>query len=423
MPLVARVTCPHCWHRFPPEEVNWVSAHSDLVGDPLLGSDIQQRFLPTRFDADGLAIDVKGVACQQLACPNCHLIVPRAVVEMEPLFISILGAPAAGKSYFLAAMTWMLRSTLPKHFRLAFADADPQANLILNGYEEQLFLNAKPDELALLPKTQLQGDLYQSVRFGDRVVLYPRPFVFSLRPSNSHANVSRVERISRAVCLYDNAGEHFLPGDHYSPNQPGTDHLAVSRALLFLFDPTQHPQFRRACAGKSADPQMVSGARAHRQDQILHEAASRIRAQTKLPQHQKSARPLIVVVTKYDAWSCLTNQSELKTSWAIRKTSSGISALDIENVRRFSDELHRVLSKYAPEIVSAAEAFSSDVTYLPVSALGHRPMLDERSGLLGIRPSQIQPMWAEIPMVYAIHRTTRGLIPVTRTAQESAAPS
>jgi hypothetical protein len=138
-----------------------------LVGDPLLGSDAQQRFLPTRFDADGLAIDVKGVGCQQLACPRCHLIVPRAVVEMEPLFISILGAPAAGKSYFLAAMTWLLRSTLPKYFRLEFADADPQANLILNAYEEKLFLNAKPDQLAILPKTELQGDLYQSVRFHD----------------------------------------------------------------------------------------------------------------------------------------------------------------------------------------------------------------------------------------------------------------
>jgi hypothetical protein len=418
LPLAARVTCPHCWHRFPPEEINWVAGHSDLVGDPLLGPDSQQRFLPSRFDPDGLAIDVKGVACHQLACPRCHLIVPRAIVEMDPLFISILGAPAAGKSYFLAAMTWFLRSTLPKYFRLTFADADPQANMMLNAYEEKLFLSSQPNQLASLPKTQLEGDLYQSVRYGDRVVSYPRPFIFTLRPAENHTNASKAHKLSRALCLYDNAGEHFLPGEYYNPNRPGTDHLAVSRALLFLFDPTQHPNFRRACAGKSSDPQMNRVLQAHRQDQILLEAANRIRAQTKLAQHEKSTRPLIVVVTKYDAWSCLTHQPELKTSWAIRKTTSGLSALEIDKLQKFSDQIRRLLSQYAPEIVAAAEAFSSDVTYLPSSALGHRPMLDEPSGSLGIRPQDIQPMWAEIPMLYALYRASRGLIPIARSAVE-----
>jgi hypothetical protein len=422
LPLAARITCPHCWHRFPPEEIHWVAAHSDLVGDPLLGEESQQRFLPSRFDADGLAIDVKGVPCQQLACPRCHLTVPRAIVEMEPLFISILGAPSAGKSYFLAAMTWFLRATLPKYFRLTFADADPQANMLLNNYEEKLFLSSQPSQLARLPKTQLESDLYQSVRYGDRAVLYPRPFIFTLRPAENHANASKAIKLSRALCLYDNAGEQFLPGE-YKPNSPGTDHLAVSRALLFLFDPTQHPNFRRACAGKSSDPQMNRVLQAHRQDQILLEAANRIRAQTKLAQHEKSTRPLIVVVTKYDAWSCLTHQPELKTSWAIRKTASGIAALDIDNLQKFSSQIKRLLAQHAPEIVAAAEAFSSDVTYLPSSALGSRPMLDEPTGHLAIRPQDIQPMWAEIPALYALYRASRGLIPIARSAEESHARS
>ncbi len=34
---------------------------------------------------------------------------PAPMMEMEPLFLSILGAPASGKSYFLTAMTWQLR--------------------------------------------------------------------------------------------------------------------------------------------------------------------------------------------------------------------------------------------------------------------------------------------------------------------------
>ncbi len=35
--LLTQITCPHCWERFPPEQVLWVSEHIDLLGDPLLG--------------------------------------------------------------------------------------------------------------------------------------------------------------------------------------------------------------------------------------------------------------------------------------------------------------------------------------------------------------------------------------------------
>ncbi len=68
---------------------------------------------------------------RSLACPKCHLPIPRAMLEMESLFISILGAPASGKSYFLTAMTWQLRQILPLNFKIAFTDADPESNRAL----------------------------------------------------------------------------------------------------------------------------------------------------------------------------------------------------------------------------------------------------------------------------------------------------
>ena len=94
--LLARVTCPHCWESFPPEQVLWISEHVDLLGDPMLGPERQQRFLPSRFTAHGDAVDARGMTCRSLACPHCHLPVPRAMLEMEPLFLSILGSPASG---------------------------------------------------------------------------------------------------------------------------------------------------------------------------------------------------------------------------------------------------------------------------------------------------------------------------------------
>ena len=53
--LRLRVTCPHCWHVFAPQQALWISQHPDLIGDARLGADHQQRFLPTRFTVEGAA--------------------------------------------------------------------------------------------------------------------------------------------------------------------------------------------------------------------------------------------------------------------------------------------------------------------------------------------------------------------------------
>src|SRR5947207_89582 len=89
--LLTRVTCPHCWESFPPDQVLWISEHVELLGDSMLGPERQQRFLPSRFTVDGNAVDAQGMTCRSLACPHCHLPVPRAMLEIEPLFLSVLG--------------------------------------------------------------------------------------------------------------------------------------------------------------------------------------------------------------------------------------------------------------------------------------------------------------------------------------------
>src|ERR1700722_8882187 len=156
--ILARVTCPHCWEHFSPERVLWISEHADLLGDPRLGPEHQQRFLPTRFTLAGQAIDGKGFACHQLACPKCHLNLPSPLLEMEPLFLSIFGAPASGKSFFLAAMAWELRKILPLFYSIDFSDADPVLNRHLHDYEESLFASGQSKSLvplgSLIRKTE-----------------------------------------------------------------------------------------------------------------------------------------------------------------------------------------------------------------------------------------------------------------------------
>ncbi len=419
VPLQPRVTCSHCWNVFPPEETLWISAHPDLRNDQLLGADHQARFMPTRFTVDGLAIDTRGVTCKQVACPRCHLSLSRAALEMPSLFLSILGAPGSGKSYLLASMTWRLRSTLLKHFQLDLTMPEPEACQILIDYQEKLFQSTQEDQLVSLPKTEKQGDLYESVSIGGRELQCAKPFIFSVRPREGHPSYAFRQQISRAISLYDNAGEHFMPGGE-DTSSPVTQHLSLSKALLFLFDPTQHPKFRRACKGKTSDPQIEKQLFSHQQHTVLDEAARRIREQTGLGHQDKYARPLIVAVTKYDAWSSLTRGTTLSIDRLVRPISETMSSLDVSRLLRVSAKIREVLMEHADEIVAAAEGFSREVIYVPCSAIGRGPEVDRKSGKLGFRPAEIAPMWAEVPLLMALHRSVPGLIPAHQSAGEAA---
>src|SRR5262249_39608822 len=142
-----------------------------------------------------------------------------------------------------------------------------------------LFLN--PDETRLIPlgnlirKTELQGELYDTVAHGSQTVTYPRPYLFTMQPREGHPHADSAQ-LARMLCLYDNAGEHFLPGQD-TASSPVTRHLGRSRAILFVFDPTQDPRFRVACRGSGTGGATHQAGRLSRQETILNEAAARIR--------------------------------------------------------------------------------------------------------------------------------------------------
>jgi len=334
---------------------------------------------------------------------------------MRPLFISVLGAPACGKSYFLTTMTWELRNTLPSRFMLSFTDTDPGANEILNGYEDLLFQPEDASRFTAIQKTQLEGDLYDTVSYGEQTVSYPRPFLFTIRPRNSHPNRAAVHENSRVLCLYDNAGEHFQPGADTTAT-PVTRHMAQSRLLMYLFDPTQDPRFREECRGHVDDPQLDPSVRTGRQVSILSEAVDRIRKYRGLPQGARHGRPLIVVPTKYDTWKHLTDiDLEAEYLKVLRDGGrSGPAAIDLDRVETVSNAVREVILRLCPEVVNTAEDFSTPVVYLPVSALGRSPSRIDAAEELVIRPKDVKPQWVTIPILYALSRWGRGLVPRIR---------
>jgi hypothetical protein len=337
--------------------------------------------------------------------------------ETPPVFFSILGAPACGKSYFLTAMTWRLRSVLPKHFALGLSDADPVSNHRLHEYESMQFLNPDQERLVRIEKTETFGDLYDTVLYSDQVVNYPRPFTFSLAPLEAHPNFNSTAKVSRVLCLYDNAGESFLPGEDKATS-PVTRHLALSHALLFLFDPTQDMRFRRACRDQTTDPQMMERTqrlereRPVRQETIFVEAAERVRRYAGLSYNVKHARPLVIVVTKFDSWSSLLNVGNLPSGWMV--SGGRLSAVKLQVVEDLSRKVRSLLRALSPEIVSAAEGFAGQVVYIPTSATGCGPTVDPATGVYGFRPKDIRPIWVEVPVLYVMSRWMQGLVPYVR---------
>lgn len=409
--LRERIICPHCWEVFAPENSMWIASHPDLIGDARLGGDASQRFLPTRFNAAGNAIDAKGITCQDLACPSCHLPVPQGILQQIPFFMSIAGTPSCGKSYFLASMTWQLRQNLPKYFSISFSDADTTSNQVLNQYEDQQFFNENQDEVVKLAKTEEQGDLYSTVQYEGQTVTYPRPFLFSARPNERHPNFANSDKISRLIGLYDNAGESFQPGKDTVRN-PVTRHLSVSKSLLFCFDPTQDPRFRQACAGKSSDYQISDSPVTTRQETVFHEIIARVRRHQGIAETAKTDRILFILCTKFDSWSSLFGEDRVSEPWnASNNPNHNLYTLDMKKIQAVSNKVREILWEYSSELVFAAEGFSNEVYFIPVSATGCAPVKDPDTGVFGVRPKDINPMWCEIPTLVALAKSGQGLIP------------
>ena len=225
---------------------------------------------------------------------------------------------------------------MPTRFQISMADADASSNARLHQYEEIQFLSGDPDKPVALEKTEEQGDMYNVVDMGDHSVTLPSPFMFTLQPTRKHPSFKNSKAVSKVMSLYDNAGESFLPGADKSTS-PVTRHLGFSKAIFFCFDPTQDPRFRKACSGKTDDPQMVP--RQHRlerennvrQDTILVEATQRVRRHAGLRDDELHKQPLIVVVTKWDSWAELLPGVDRAEPYK-KVAGSPIEALDVDRI-------------------------------------------------------------------------------------------
>ena len=389
-------TCPICWLKFDRGDVMHVAVHDSLFGDPLLGEEQMKRFHATRFNDRGQALDECGIPCTEIACPHCRRTLAPGFFDEPHKIFSIVGAPQSGKSYYLTVLIKLLQTTLFRDFGVVFRDADPSGNAPINEMKAHLFSAQNPAQ-AFLTKTQLEGAMYERLPRYDRMVTLPKPFIYSLSGAESDDE-------NCSIVFYDNAGEHFQPGQD-STNSPGAQHIASSDAIFFLFDPTINPDFRRSISD-SEDPQFKSQV-SDQQDIILAETEVRIKKLLGLDRREKVQTPLAIIIGKCDSWIDKIGSENLKNPIVD-------GTLDVGAVEANSQLVRNLMEEYCPYVIANAERISSDVCYFAASAFGHTPVTfedDKGVSRIGPDPQKINPMYVEIPTLWALSRVRPGLVP------------
>lgn len=399
-------TCPHCWQHFDRGDVMWVAKHPSLR-DPDLGDEYPLRFFPTSFDSIGRAVDGMGLRCTDMACPNCKSRLPPQFLDLPSHIFSVVGAPSAGKSYFLTSMVNQLEEALPSHFGLSFQDGDASGNALLSNMRARLFSDSSsPAEIAL-DKTVPGGEMFRTWERDGRTVKLPKPFTYLVAPFGA----GEQDQQSLHLVFYDNAGEQFEPAERSeaaeSTDEDATRHLASSDVIFFLYDPATNVKFRKKISGKN-DPQVSDDKflKLNRQDNIIAEMRIRIKSELYLDANEKLDAPLAMIVGKCDLWSDLLEKPLVDP---ISK-----NGLSLEVVARNSDLIREFLLGTSPAVVGNAEAISKEVVYFPVSPIGHSPQPFVVPGGQGERigpvPGQVAPRYVEVPVIWTLARLYPDLV-------------
>ncbi|MDZ4848906.1 MAG: hypothetical protein SGI77_06405 [Pirellulaceae bacterium] len=434
-----QVLCPHCWHQFYPDQALYIATHPELYGDDVLGQNENTRYAPSQVQKDrtGIAKDPMGGTMTERACPTCHLQIPPELLIQAGKILSMVGAPASGKTYFLTSMLHELRRELVQKFGLTLRDSDSHEVKVFLDFESTLFASSAPDNLTQLSKTFEAGSQYNIVKINGKDFQLPKPLMFSLSPSLSNPDKRLSRTLQVPIVLYDNAGESFEFLEEKKTGSRVTQHLSKSEAIFFIFDPALDASTRQKLQSESDDPQVSpinrvppirnggqeTFVKPHRQETLLTELINRIRRQRGLPSSHLIPAPLLVCVQKYDIWKSLMPCSKIISkngtvtdivddSSVVFSEKLGIAGLDIDEINRIGLLVRAFLEDSDPTFVELAESNFQTVRYFPVSALGTSPEVDEDVVMklgyvreaLKVRPNKIAPFRVTHPVLWLLLR-------------------
>lgn len=389
------LSCPSCRSSFSQTELLSIATHPELKGDDVLGPDAMRRFKATTTDSEGFVTDGYGARCTEIACPVCHHKLPPFFEQMKQHFFSLIGVPASGKSYFLAALVQELEHSLPMGFGIPFRDADPTANRPLNDMRTKVFSTDSPLE-AHTGKTNLRTNTIRPIYKDGAYYEMPRPFIYTLNKGQDIHSI--VLYNNRTAGIESNANSDFAPY---------TDNIKLADSIFFLFDPTTNPGFR-ALLKESNDPQIIENLYSPgRQSNLLAETEIRLRTELNLPPGRKINKPLALIIGKCDTWLHLLGPEPLLP--IVRNNQ-----IRMDNVDANSERLRTLLFRIAPQICANVEAISSNVRYFAASSFGRSAIkfTDEKGDtLLGSPGAPLTPVRVTDAFFWSICNLAPNILP------------
>ena len=139
----------------------------------------------------------------------------------------------------------------------------------------------------------------------------------------------------------------------------------------------------------------------------MAEMEIRVKRLLALEPSRKIDVPLAVLIGKCDVWKHLVKWDEFKNPLQSGRLNHAIVDANSARLRDF-------IVKVDPAIVAHAEGLARTVRYFAVSAFGHSPARVDNgtsASLLAPDPKRIEPIYLEIPTLWALSRLMPQLVP------------
>lgn len=199
-------------------------------------------------------------------CPSCHRPLPNAIGEASDVHLPIMGGVAAGKSYFLTALTDVLQTKIGPNYGVGVRIPDP----------------TQADQLTQNLKSLEQGNRLLKTSDADTTV-----GAVNLRL------VGKRGRVPQLWYVYDAAGEHYGSEDRTKQQ----NYFKYVRGIFFLIDPFSLSKVQKQYAEQLKSNPTLSPS-TESPENILNRVYDALRLFT--PNQEKLS--IAVILTKTDAF-------------------------------------------------------------------------------------------------------------------------
>jgi len=309
-------------------------------------------------------------------CPNCHSDLPPGFGAISNMTLAIVGAPASGKTHYIAALVNKLAKDIAPGFEMTFFAADEETT---NRYRREYF---KPlfEDHQLIEKT-LSGAANTSVR---------KPLVYVLRNGGGGLFGDWGAK-TVILSFFDSAGEDLINEQETSAY---ARHVIHSDAIIYLIDPLAMHAVKKKGGSGAANTTVAP-------IDILTSVVRLKETLGKSTMKLTTIRtPIAIATTKFDAV-----EKEYASNLRIHKKPTHYPDYKPEDAQTVSSEVESQIIKWdEAAFVNFVKTRFSDFHYFGVSALGQQPV--ETGGVETV--SDVEPHRVEDPLLWLLNE--KGII-------------